>query len=73
MAARRVLGRDTVRLANFIVRDMENVVANWEAFAATRVPAAMSMDRLELRSRAQQILEAIALDLSASVPPGAER
>ena len=35
-----------MRLANFIVRDMENVVANWEAFAATRVPAAMSMDRL---------------------------
>lgn len=35
-------------------------------FAATRLPAAVSMASLELRDHAQQILEAIAVDLSAS-------
>jgi signal transduction histidine kinase len=58
-----------VRLADFIVRNMENVLANWEAFAATRLPAAVSMDRLELRDHAQQILEAVALDLSTPQSP----
>ena len=55
-----------MRLADFILRDMENILANWEAFAATRLPAAASMASLELRDHAQQILEAVATDLSAS-------
>jgi signal transduction histidine kinase len=53
-----------VRLADFILRDMEGILAKWEAFAATRLPAAASMASLELRDHAQQILEAIAADLS---------
>jgi len=55
-----------MRLADFILRDMEGILANWEAFAATRLPAAASMAPLELRDHAQQILEAVAADLSAS-------
>ena len=55
-----------MRLADFILRDMEGILANWEAFAATRLPAAASMASLELRDHAEQILEAIAADLSAS-------
>jgi signal transduction histidine kinase len=55
-----------VRLGDFIVRDMERILAKWEAFAATRLPAAASMASLELRDHAQQILEAIVADLSAS-------
>ena len=54
-----------MRLADFILRDMESILANWEAFAATRLPAAASMASLELRDHAQQILEAVAADLSA--------
>ncbi len=53
-----------MRLADFILRDMEIILAKWEAFAATRLPAAAFMGSLELRDHAQQILEAIALDLS---------
>ncbi len=53
-----------MRLADFIMRDMESILAKWEAFAATCLPAAASMASLELRDHAQQILEAIATDLS---------
>src|SRR5579864_1567356 len=60
----RYRGRINVRLPDFILRDMESILAKWEAFAATRLPAAASMASLELRDHAQQILEAIAADLS---------
>src|SRR6185369_462891 len=53
-----------MRLADFILRDMEHILASWETFASTRLPAASSMTSLELRNHAQQILEAIAADLS---------
>ena len=46
-----------MRLADFILRDMEGILAKWEALAATRLPAAASMASLELRDHAQQILE----------------
>jgi hypothetical protein len=55
-----------MRLADFILRDMEAILANWEAFAVTRVPAAASMGSLALRDHAQQILEAVAKDLSTA-------
>jgi signal transduction histidine kinase len=53
-----------MRLGDFILRDMERILAKWEAFAVTRMPAATSMTSLELRDHAQQILEAIVADLS---------
>jgi signal transduction histidine kinase len=53
-----------VRLADFIRRDMEGILRAWEAFASTCLPAAASMASLELRDHAQQILKAIAADLS---------
>jgi signal transduction histidine kinase len=55
-----------LRLADFIVRDMEPILAQWEAFAATRLPAAGHMAAPELRDHAQQILEAIVADLRTS-------
>ena len=55
-----------MRLADFIRRDMESILANWETFAATRLPATAPMASLELRDHAQQILEAVAADLSTS-------
>lgn len=55
-----------MRLAEFILHDMEEILIEWEQFAATRLPAAASMASLELRDHAQQILEAVALDLSSA-------
>jgi len=53
-----------MRLADFILENMEAILANWEAFAAGRMPAARHMDSFALRDHAEQILHAIALDLS---------
>ena len=55
-----------MRLADFIKRDMQAILEQWEAFAATRLPAASSMTPLALRDHARQILEAVVKDLSAS-------
>ena len=53
-----------MRLADFILRDMETILGQWEAFAATLLPAAENMKTLALRDDAQQILQAVAMDLS---------
>lgn len=42
---------------------MEDILAEWEAFAADQLPAAASMKRLALRDHAKQILEAVAKDI----------
>jgi signal transduction histidine kinase len=55
-----------MRLAEFILRDMERILAQWEGFAVTLRPAAASMDSLALRDHARPLLEAIAADLSTS-------
>jgi hypothetical protein len=36
-----------MRLADFILRDMGRILLEWEAFAATLLPAAKNMDSLE--------------------------
>lgn len=53
-----------MRLADFIVRNNEPILAEWESFAATLLPAASGMTSLALRDHAKQILEAVAKDLS---------
>ncbi|HYQ92687.1 MAG TPA: sensor histidine kinase, partial [Candidatus Competibacteraceae bacterium] len=53
-----------MRLADFILSNMETILAEWEAFAATLLPAARMMATPALRDHAPQILEAIAKDLS---------
>ena len=55
-----------MRLGEFIRRDMEAILVRWEAFAATRLPAANQMASLELRDHARQILEAIVIDLATA-------
>lgn len=52
-----------MRLAEFILHDMEAILAEWEAFAATLLPAAAGMTSLALRDHARAILEAVAKDL----------
>ena len=55
-----------MRLADFILRDMETILVQWEMFAATLLPAAADMNSLALRDHAQQILQAVAKDLSTA-------
>ena len=62
-----------MRLADFILRDMEPILAQWEAFAATLLPAAANMESLALRDHAQQILHAVAEDLRTSQTREAQR
>ena len=51
-----------MRLADFIVRDMEAIRVQWEAFASTRVNA-RGMDSMALRDHAEQMLLAVVQDL----------
>ncbi|MBT2792939.1 ATP-binding protein [Paraburkholderia strydomiana] len=53
-----------MRLSQFISAQMEAILAEWESFAATLLPAAQELSPLELRDHARQILEAVAKDLS---------
>jgi signal transduction histidine kinase len=60
-----------VRLADFILRDMQAIVLQWERFASTR-GAGPSMGQLELRDHVEGILRAVAKDLSTSQTPEAQ-
>lgn len=55
-----------MRLAEFISRNMNTILTEWEEFAATLLPAAGTMAPLALRDHAQQILEAVTRDLNTS-------
>lgn len=55
-----------MRLAEFILHNMEAILTEWEAFAATLLPAAAGMAPLALRDHAQDILEAVAKDLTTT-------
>lgn len=52
-----------MRLSDFILRDMEPIAAQWEAFAATMLPAAELLESLALREQVEQILRDVAADL----------
>jgi signal transduction histidine kinase len=60
-----------MRLADFILKNIEPILAEWEAFARS-VPPGATMDQLALRDHAQDILRATALDM-ASAQTAAER
>ncbi len=53
-----------MRLSRFINENLEPIVEEWVRFAATRVPAAASMDEYDLRDHALQILGEIIKDMS---------
>jgi signal transduction histidine kinase len=52
-----------MRLADFIQRDLEAILSQWEAFAATLLPAAVDMTSEQLRDHAEHILRAVCKDL----------
>ena len=59
-------------LADFIERNIEPILIEWEAFAATLSPAA-NMSSLELRDHAAQMLNAIVLDLRTDQTAAAQK
>jgi signal transduction histidine kinase len=58
-----------VKLADFILSDLEAILAEWEAFAATLLPASEGMNSRALRDHAPHILQAVAADLSTAQSP----
>jgi len=52
-----------MRLADFIDANRPAILAQWESFASTLLPAAAGMDAAALRDHAEQILLAVAKDL----------
>jgi signal transduction histidine kinase len=54
-----------MRLADFIKRDMEAILSEWETFAAAQLPAAADMNSLALRDHAEQLLRAMVKDISS--------
>lgn len=55
-----------MRLPQFILDNMETILAEWEAFATTMLPAAADMTPLALRDHAPHILKAVAKDLTTA-------
>ena len=58
-----------MRLPFFIRQHTEAILAEWETFASTLVPAAQGMSTSMLRDHAEQILQAIAFDLETDQTP----
>jgi signal transduction histidine kinase len=58
-----------MRLDRFIQTHMDDILSEWEAFAATLLPAAAPMSALALRDHARPILLAIALDIETTQNP----
>ena len=52
-----------MKLAQFIQRNIERILEEWESFARTLLPAAASMSKTTLRDHARQILLAVATDM----------
>jgi hypothetical protein len=52
-----------MRLADFIDANRHAILADWEVFASSLLPAAAELDATALRDHAEQILQAIAKDL----------
>jgi signal transduction histidine kinase len=55
-----------MRLAEFISNNPEAILAEWEAFAMTLLPAAADMTSLALRDHAPHILEAVVKDITTA-------
>lgn len=53
-----------IRLGDFILQNMESILEQWEEFAHSINPPALTMDSDSLRDHAELMLKAIAKDLS---------
>ena len=53
-----------MRISEFILRDMEHILVEWEAFARTLFPPSEQASQLMLRDHAMEMLQVIAKDLA---------
>lgn len=60
---------EPVRLSDFILSNMEQILQEWEAFARTITPPALTMDSVALRDHAELMLITIARDLRIPQSP----
>jgi len=51
-----------MRLSQFILSNLESILAEWESFAGTMLPVS-KFDKIALRDAAEEILKAIANDI----------
>lgn len=56
--------QNTMRLGDFILANIDEILESWESFAAAIIPAVLTIDPNTLHQHARHMLEAIALDLS---------
>lgn len=61
--------KPVMRLADFIEQHMPVILASWESFAASLLPAAASASKATLRDHSEQILQAIVQDLRTVQSP----
>ena len=62
----RLPGRsEALALSGFIDRHMDRILAQWQAFAQTLLPAAATMTPLALREHGKEILQAIAKEIGS--------
>ena len=59
----------SMRLSHFITGHLDEILAEWVAFAETLTPAAGQMSRRALQDHAKAILQAIALDIETRQNP----
>ena len=62
-----------MKLADFIQRNLETILQEWETFARTLLPAAASMSTVALRDHARQILLAVAADMQTDQTSGQQK
>src|SRR5690242_7862958 len=55
-----------MRLADFIRKEMDVILMQWDNFAAAQLPAATHVDSVSLRDHGRQILEAVATDIATA-------
>ena len=55
-----------MRLAQFITENLEDILVEWEAFAASLLASGQTMTSLALRDHARQILQAVAEDIETN-------
>lgn len=59
-----------MRLPDFILLNIDAIVEEWEAFAATLFPSRQQMTSLALRDHVKEIMEAVAADIRTEQTEG---
>lgn len=62
-----------MRLAPFIQQNLEPILAEWDVFARSLLPAAQGMSAEALRDHARQILQTVALDMQTRQSPAEQK